>query len=161
MITGPSAALIVCGVLFFTAGTAGLIRFPDVRSQLHALTKADNLGLGLIMAGAALYLGSWSTAVLLAIAWVLILGSASVSAHALAAREASEHDVARAGDEPQAAPALGESGPVRTTDRPNAAPAVGESDTTHTVRESGALRRVGEPGALDAPNTADQRRPAP
>ena len=67
MITGLSALLIVCGVLFFTAGTAGLIRFPDVRSQLHALTKADNIGLGLIMAGAALYLGSWSTAVLLAI----------------------------------------------------------------------------------------------
>lgn len=91
MITVASAVLITCGALFFTAGTTGLIRFPDVRSQLHALTKADNLGLGLIMLGAALYLGSWPTALLLAIAWLLILGSASVSAHALASREAVEY----------------------------------------------------------------------
>lgn len=139
MITGLSAVLIVCGVLFFTAGTAGLIRFPDVRSQLHALTKADNLGLGLIMAGAALYLGSWSTAVLLAIAWVFILGSASVSAHALAAREATEHDAARTGD------------------GPGASPAVGESDTSHPVSESGTARMVEEPRA---PGTSDPRRPA-
>ena len=71
MITGLSAVLIVCGVLFFTAGTAALIRFPDIRSQVHVLTKADNLGPGLIMVGAAVYLGSWSSAALLAIAWVL------------------------------------------------------------------------------------------
>lgn len=100
MSTVISAVLITCGAAFFTAGTAGLIRFPDVRSQLHALTKADNLGLGLIMAGAALYLGSWSTALLLAISWLLILGSASVSAHALAAREASADDAAAAGAGP-------------------------------------------------------------
>lgn len=95
MITVVSAALICCGALFFTAGTVGLIRFPDLRSQVHALTKADNLGLGLIMAGAALYLGSWSTAALLAIAWGLILCSASVSAHALAGRAAEQADQAR------------------------------------------------------------------
>lgn len=100
MSTLISAVLITCGTAFFTAGTVGLIRFPDVRSQLHALTKADNLGLGLIMAGAALHLGSWSVALLLAVSWLLILGSASVSAHALASREASAHDAAAAGDGP-------------------------------------------------------------
>ena len=31
------------------AGTVGLLRFPDPLSRLHALTKADNLGLGLIV----------------------------------------------------------------------------------------------------------------
>ena len=35
------------GALFFLAGTVGLLRFPDSLSRLHALTKADNLGLGL------------------------------------------------------------------------------------------------------------------
>lgn len=118
MITGLSALLIVCGVLFFTAGTAGLIRFPDVRSQLHALTKADNIGLGLIMAGAALYLGSWSTAVLLAIAWVLILGSASVSAHALDGHGAS--------------PAVGESGSARTVSKSGTARTAGEPSAPGT-----------------------------
>lgn len=82
-----SAGLILGGAVFFTAGTAGLLRFPDVRSQLHALTKADNLGLGLVLAGVALQLGSWRAAVILAVAWLLLLGSASVSAHALAAWE--------------------------------------------------------------------------
>lgn len=39
------------GGLFFLAGTAGLLRFPDSLTRLHALTKADNLGLGLIVLG--------------------------------------------------------------------------------------------------------------
>lgn len=39
------------GALFFLAGTLGLLRFPDTLTRLHALTKADNLGLGLVVAG--------------------------------------------------------------------------------------------------------------
>jgi multicomponent Na+:H+ antiporter subunit G len=39
------------GVVFFLAGTVGLLRFPDSLSRLHALTKADNLGLGLVVLG--------------------------------------------------------------------------------------------------------------
>ncbi len=46
-----SIAAISVGVFFFLAGTAGLLRFPDALSRLHALTKADNLGLGLIVLG--------------------------------------------------------------------------------------------------------------
>ena len=39
------------GAFCFLAGTAGLLRFPDALTRLHALTKADNLGLGLIVLG--------------------------------------------------------------------------------------------------------------
>ena len=39
------------GVFFFLAGTVGLLRFPDTLTRLHALTKADNVGLGLIVFG--------------------------------------------------------------------------------------------------------------
>ena len=39
------------GAFFFLAGTVGLLRFPDTLSRLHALTKADNLGLGLVVLG--------------------------------------------------------------------------------------------------------------
>jgi multicomponent Na+:H+ antiporter subunit G len=39
------------GVVFFLAGTVGLLRFPDTLTRLHALTKADNLGLGLVVLG--------------------------------------------------------------------------------------------------------------
>ena len=43
--------LVTAGALFFLAGTIGLIRFPDALTRLHALTKVDNLGLGLIVLG--------------------------------------------------------------------------------------------------------------
>jgi multicomponent Na+:H+ antiporter subunit G len=46
-----SIAAIGAGVFFFFAGTVGLLRFPDALSRLHALTKADNLGLGLVVLG--------------------------------------------------------------------------------------------------------------
>ncbi len=42
---------VTTGVFFFMAGTVGLLRFPDALTRLHALTKADNLGLGLIVFG--------------------------------------------------------------------------------------------------------------
>ena len=42
---------VVAGAFFFLAGTVGLLRFPDSLSRMHALTKADNLGLGLIVLG--------------------------------------------------------------------------------------------------------------
>lgn len=76
--------LVIAGALFFAAGTLALVRFPGLRNRLHALTKADNLGLGLIMAGSGLLLGSWTAAVVLLLAWVLALGAASVSARVLA-----------------------------------------------------------------------------
>jgi multicomponent Na+:H+ antiporter subunit G len=39
------------GCFLFLAGTVGLLRFPDATTRLHALTKVDNLGLGLIVLG--------------------------------------------------------------------------------------------------------------
>jgi multicomponent Na+:H+ antiporter subunit G len=44
-------AAVSLGSLFFLAGTVGLLRFPDTLTRLHALTKADNLGLGLVVLG--------------------------------------------------------------------------------------------------------------
>ena len=42
---------VASGAFFFLAGTIGLLRFPDSLTRLHALTKADNLGLGLVVLG--------------------------------------------------------------------------------------------------------------
>ncbi|WP_245540619.1 cation:proton antiporter [Yaniella halotolerans] len=86
------AVLLLAGGFFFTAGTVGIIRFPDLRSQLHALTKADNLGLGLMFAGVAVHLGSWSTALILLLIWLLALIAASVSARVLAGTEPASAD---------------------------------------------------------------------
>ena len=46
-----SVLAISAGAFFFMAGTVGLLRFPDALTRLHALTKADNLGLGLVVLG--------------------------------------------------------------------------------------------------------------
>jgi multicomponent Na+:H+ antiporter subunit G len=48
---GLTILAVSTGAFFFLAGTVGLLRFPDALSRLHALTKADNLGLGLVVLG--------------------------------------------------------------------------------------------------------------
>jgi multicomponent Na+:H+ antiporter subunit G len=76
-----SALLISAGVVFFIAGTAGLIRFPDPLSRLHAIAKADNFGLSLVVLGLAFQADGWSTILQLALVWVVSLMSAVVGAH--------------------------------------------------------------------------------
>lgn len=74
-----SSALIAAGAMFFLAGSVGLLRFPNVFTRLHALTKADNLGLGLVVAGLALQAESWVVVIKLVLIWMLVLtGSATV-----------------------------------------------------------------------------------
>lgn len=79
-----SAALVVAGCFFFTAGTVGLLRFRDLHTKLHALTKADNLGLGLVVLGLVLQADSPATALKLVLIWVLALLTAATNAHLLA-----------------------------------------------------------------------------
>jgi multicomponent Na+:H+ antiporter subunit G len=76
--------LIVLGCTFYLAGTVGLIRFGDVFARIHALTKADNLGLSLLCAGLALLSGSLRTALLLAVVWGVGILASTVSAHLIA-----------------------------------------------------------------------------
>lgn len=73
--------LAVCGGLFFfLAGTVALLRFPDALTRLHALTKADNLGLGLVAIGLMAQAASPRDALKLAGVWLLVLiGGATVS----------------------------------------------------------------------------------
>lgn len=68
------------GLLFFTAGTVGLLRFPDLRSRLHAVTKADTLGLGFVMLALALASDSLWAAAAFMLVWVLGMGAAAVAA---------------------------------------------------------------------------------
>ena len=67
-----SVAAISAGVFFFLAGTAGLLRFPDALSRLHALTKADNLGLGLVVLGLLPRVQSPLAALKLVAIWALV-----------------------------------------------------------------------------------------
>ena len=75
-----SVLLVSVGVFFFFAGTVGLLRFPDILTRLHALTKADNLGLGLIVVGLLPQVDDvWSAAQLLVIWWLILVSGTVVS----------------------------------------------------------------------------------
>ncbi len=81
-----AAGMLVVGAAFYLAGTIGLLRFPDALSRLHALTKADNVGLLLVCAGLGLLSGNLREATLLLLIWLLALLAATVSAHLIARR---------------------------------------------------------------------------
>jgi multicomponent Na+:H+ antiporter subunit G len=79
-----AALLLISGGAFFLAGTVGLLRFPDVYSRLHALTKADNVGLGLTVLGLVLLAESWTAAGKLILIWALVLLSGATVSHIVA-----------------------------------------------------------------------------
>ncbi len=79
-----SLALIALGAVFFVAGTLGLLRFPDTYSRLHALTKADNLGLGFVVLGVALQAETGYQIAKLALIWALVLVAAGTVAQLVA-----------------------------------------------------------------------------
>ena len=79
-----SLVFLLIGGFFFLAGTIGLLRFPDVYTRLHALTKADNIGLGFIVLGLSLQSDSFVIVGKLILIWVLVLISGSSVAHLVA-----------------------------------------------------------------------------
>jgi multicomponent Na+:H+ antiporter subunit G len=68
-----SLLAIAAGAIFFLAGTVGLLRFPDPLTRLHALTKADNLGLGLVVLGLLPQVDWPLGALKLIVVWLLVL----------------------------------------------------------------------------------------
>lgn len=81
-----SGALLVAGAFFYFAGTVGLLRFPDVYTRLHALAKADNLGLGCVLAGLALQAETFAAALKLLLVWPLALAASAGVGYAIARR---------------------------------------------------------------------------
>jgi multicomponent Na+:H+ antiporter subunit G len=81
---GVSALLLLGGTFFFIAGSAGVLRFPDLYTRLHAVTKADNLGLGMLVLGLALQADSGWTALELLLIWATALLASATSSHAIA-----------------------------------------------------------------------------
>ena len=81
-----SVVLLVAGGIFFLAGTLGLLRFPDVYSRLHALSKADNVGLGMIVTGLAVQSDSFAVVGKLFLIWVFVLLAGASVSHLIAQR---------------------------------------------------------------------------
>ena len=81
-----AALLVGVGLCFLVAGAVGLLRFPDVFTRMHALTKADNLGLGFVAFGVGLHTGSWFVALKLLVIWLLVMLSSSTVCFLIARR---------------------------------------------------------------------------
>lgn len=79
------------GIVFFLAGTVGLLRFPDTLTRMHALTKADNLGLGLIVLGLLAQANDVLAGLKLVCVWLLALLAGAVVSQ-LIARAARRRD---------------------------------------------------------------------
>jgi multicomponent Na+:H+ antiporter subunit G len=81
----------VGGLFFFFVGTVGLIRLPDVLTRMHATTKCDTLGAGLIVLGVVLYLGftlaSLKALLILAFIWLTNPTAAHIIAKAVVQKD--------------------------------------------------------------------------
>lgn len=79
-----SVGLVLVGLAFFLAGTIGLLRFPDLLTRIHALTKADNLGLGFVVLGLLLQVESIMEGLKLILIWLLALAAAATAGYLIA-----------------------------------------------------------------------------
>jgi multicomponent Na+:H+ antiporter subunit G len=79
-----SIVAIVAGAVFYLAGTVGLLRFPDAYNRLHALTKADNLGLALVVIGLLPQVEGVLTGLKLLLVWLLVMLSSAAVAQLIA-----------------------------------------------------------------------------
>jgi multicomponent Na+:H+ antiporter subunit G len=79
-----TVATVSAGLFFFLAGTVGLLRFPDTLTRLHALTKADNLGLGLVVLGLLPRVDGPLAALKLICVWLLVLLAGAAASQLIA-----------------------------------------------------------------------------
>ncbi len=77
-------ALLGIGAFFFIAGSLGVLRFPDVYTRLHAVTKADNLGLGFVILGLSLWADSWVIVAKMFAIWGLVIVAGATAGHLVA-----------------------------------------------------------------------------
>ena len=84
---------ISAAAIFCPAGTVGMLRFPDSLSRLHALSKADNLGLGLVVLGLLPQAGGGLDALKLIVIWLLALVSGAIVSQLMARRVHVENDL--------------------------------------------------------------------
>jgi len=76
--------LLPVGVLFFLAGTLGLLRLPDCYARIHAVSKCDTVGAGAILLALALLVAPDAHALKILVLLALVLLSSPTSGHALA-----------------------------------------------------------------------------
>jgi multicomponent Na+:H+ antiporter subunit G len=79
--------LLICGLIFFTGGTLGILRFPDFYSRLHPAGKLDTFGLVTTIGTMALYVafsqGAFLTALKIGLILVFVFITSPTATHAI------------------------------------------------------------------------------
>jgi len=93
LVTIASWACLIVGGIFVVTGTAGLLRFPEFYTRLHAASLPDTLGMMLIVTGLILQAG-WSQVsikLFAIVVFMLLTGPTATHALAKAARRGNVH----------------------------------------------------------------------
>lgn len=75
---------LVSGLFFIFVGVVGLIRMPDVFTRMHATTKCDTMGAGLVFLGLMLWQGFSFVSLNILLILVFIWITNPTAAHAIA-----------------------------------------------------------------------------
>ncbi len=75
---------VVAGALLALIGAAGVLRFPDVYTRLHAASVTDTGGATLVLLGLVLIAGFSSETLKLALVWAFVMLTSPAANHALA-----------------------------------------------------------------------------
>ena len=84
MIDALAVIVIFSGLFFFLSGSIGLLRLPDLFSRLHALAKADNVGLALVALGVIMLEPDLLNDLKIAAIWLLVMAASAISSHLVA-----------------------------------------------------------------------------
>lgn len=82
---------ILAGSLFYVIGGIGLVRMPEIFTRMHAVSLADTVGAGLLLAGLVLLSGFTLVSAKLIIIAVAIFFTLPVATHALAQAALAAH----------------------------------------------------------------------
>lgn len=72
------------GLFFYVVGTVGLIRMPDVFCRMHATTKCDTMGAGMIFIGLIMWQGGTWVSLNLLVIMIFIWLTTPTAAHYIA-----------------------------------------------------------------------------
>ena len=76
-----AALLMIGGTFLMLVAAVGLLRFPDLYTRMHAVTKAGTLGIGLMLISAAVAFWDLSVTARALAALLFVFLTAPVSAH--------------------------------------------------------------------------------
>lgn len=77
------AIFLILGAMLFLIAAIGMLRFKDLYSRLHAITKATSLGTLFLIVGVMLYFGTWEVTIKSLLIIVFVYLTAPLAAHSI------------------------------------------------------------------------------